>query len=140
MKMKSECAGTVSVSPDAEFLMVILSRWPSPSTSATPQFNRTWMFSLPSSCFTRYSDRSEEHTSELQSRQYLVCRLLLEKKTDDRTPELSHQVYDRIIELIVWAESPAGSRLLSLFALSRRFVAQFPLLRKTLARRRSSYL
>src|SRR3712207_8224392 len=33
--------------------------------------------------------RSEEHTSELQSRQYLVCRLLLEKKTqpgDDGTP------------------------------------------------------
>src|SRR3712207_7545809 len=27
--------------------------------------------------------RSEEHTSELQSRQYLVCRLLLEKKTHD---------------------------------------------------------
>src|ERR1035437_465363 len=26
------------------------------------------------------NDRSEEHTSELQSRQYLVCRLLLEKK------------------------------------------------------------
>src|SRR5438445_10072525 len=26
--------------------------------------------------------RSEEHTSELQSRQYLVCRLLLEKKND----------------------------------------------------------
>src|SRR3712207_7750645 len=27
--------------------------------------------------------RSEEHTSELQSRQYLVCRLLLEKKTKE---------------------------------------------------------
>src|SRR3712207_6875690 len=27
--------------------------------------------------------RSEEHTSELQSRQYLVCRLLLEKKKHD---------------------------------------------------------
>src|SRR3712207_9045308 len=26
------------------------------------------------------ADRSEEHTSELQSRQYIVCRLLLEKK------------------------------------------------------------
>src|SRR3712207_8151665 len=26
------------------------------------------------------AERSEEHTSELQSRQYLVCRLLLEKK------------------------------------------------------------
>src|SRR5258707_7350061 len=28
----------------------------------------------------RANERSEEHTSELQSRQYLVCRLLLEKK------------------------------------------------------------
>src|SRR3712207_7875153 len=28
--------------------------------------------------------RSEEHTSELQSRQYLVCRLLLEKKNNNR--------------------------------------------------------
>src|SRR3712207_7161968 len=28
-----------------------------------------------------HHNRSEEHTSELQSRQYLVCRLLLEKKT-----------------------------------------------------------
>src|SRR3712207_8185716 len=33
-------------------------------------------------------DRSEEHTSELQSRQYLVCRLLLEKKTN-----ISHFLY-----------------------------------------------
>src|SRR5947209_9648765 len=30
-------------------------------------------------------ERSEEHTSELQSRQYLVCRLLLEKKKKKRT-------------------------------------------------------
>src|SRR3712207_7371262 len=30
----------------------------------------------------RVSMRSEEHTSELQSRQYLVCRLLLEKKKE----------------------------------------------------------
>src|SRR3712207_7840231 len=29
---------------------------------------------------TLSAERSEEHTSELQSRQYLVCRLLLEKK------------------------------------------------------------
>src|SRR3712207_8720607 len=32
--------------------------------------------------------RSEEHTSELQSRQYLVCRLLLEKKKKDH--QFSH--------------------------------------------------
>src|SRR3712207_7812929 len=31
----------------------------------------------------RLAVRSEEHTSELQSRQYLVCRLLLEKKKVD---------------------------------------------------------
>src|SRR3712207_7994489 len=31
-------------------------------------------------CKEIYDQRSEEHTSELQSRQYLVCRLLLEKK------------------------------------------------------------
>src|SRR3712207_8963621 len=30
------------------------------------------------------NSRSEEHTSELQSRQYLVCRLLLEKKKNRR--------------------------------------------------------
>src|SRR5947209_11090657 len=35
---------------------------------------------LPGTGYTSPADRSEEHTSELQSRQYLVCRLLLEKK------------------------------------------------------------
>src|SRR3712207_7117763 len=35
--------------------------------------------------------RSEEHTSELQSRQYLVCRLLLEKKKNT-TATLSEQI------------------------------------------------
>src|SRR5438445_3847708 len=32
----------------------------------------------------RHGFRSEEHTSELQSRQYLVCRLLLEKKKNQK--------------------------------------------------------
>src|SRR3712207_7515970 len=35
--------------------------------------------------------RSEEHTTELQSRQYLVCRLLLEKK------EMDHQTSARLL-------------------------------------------
>src|SRR3712207_7524033 len=39
--------------------------------------------SFPSSIPAFESSRSEEHTSELQSRQYLVCRLLLEKKNVD---------------------------------------------------------
>src|SRR3712207_7487858 len=34
--------------------------------------------------------RSEEHTSELQSRQYLVCRLLLEKKKKHNTHRQRH--------------------------------------------------
>src|SRR3712207_7560933 len=34
-------------------------------------------------------ERSEEHTSELQSRQYLVCRLLLEKKKASQTSATS---------------------------------------------------
>src|SRR3712207_8516820 len=38
--------------------------------------------------------RSEEHTSELQSRQYLVCRLLLEKK---RKSSDSHQVHTAVL-------------------------------------------
>src|SRR3712207_8049232 len=37
----------------------------------------------------RHQGRSEEHTSELQSRQYLVCRLLLEKKNNISKPSPS---------------------------------------------------
>src|SRR3712207_7814017 len=37
--------------------------------------------------------RSEEHTSELQSRQYLVCRLLLEKKTVE-SPRTYNTTFD----------------------------------------------
>src|SRR3712207_8887550 len=39
--------------------------------------------------------RSEEHTSELQSRQYLVCRLLLEKKKHNRYIEGSQSQMHR---------------------------------------------
>src|SRR3712207_7037117 len=41
----------------------------------------TWLRAGRRSTASR--SRSEEHTSELQSRQYLVCRLLLEKKKHD---------------------------------------------------------
>src|SRR3712207_8576838 len=40
--------------------------------------------------------RSEEHTSELQSRQYLVCRLLLEKKNTAMT----HDIYKHKIDYV----------------------------------------
>src|SRR3712207_7607097 len=40
-------------------------------------------------CSWHVNQRSEEHTSELQSRQYLVCRLLLEKKKKVNYPIFS---------------------------------------------------
>src|SRR3712207_7854969 len=44
--------------------------------------------------------RSEEHTSELQSRQYLVCRLLLEKKNNNyhSTHVASYTLYTHTVE------------------------------------------
>src|SRR3712207_7761950 len=44
------------------------------------------------------AERSEEHTSELQSRQYLVCRLLLEKKkpTNYFRSSHSHRAYHKL--------------------------------------------
>src|SRR5258707_3035210 len=41
---------------------------------------RVWHTRFHPECAYAHTDRSEEHTSELQSRQYLVCRLLLEKE------------------------------------------------------------
>src|SRR3712207_8740748 len=41
----------------------------------------------------RGAPRSEEHTSELQSRQYLVCRLLLEKKKNKKLSTRSGRPY-----------------------------------------------
>src|SRR5690625_2307791 len=59
--------------------------WEIPKSDSTgrPRVVSSTLEGLMSRCSTRVR-RSEEHTSELQSRGHLVCRLLLEKK-DDRT-------------------------------------------------------
>src|SRR5690348_17786154 len=49
-----------------------------------------------------FGQRSEEHTSELQSPVHLVCRLLLEKKKDD-----AHRRYDDAEE-VEWLRRPDG--------------------------------
>src|SRR3712207_7988104 len=55
------------------------SRWKIPTASkGAAAWEYTSGLCLPE--ISREIERSEEHTSELQSRQYLVCRLLLEKK------------------------------------------------------------
>src|SRR3712207_7587549 len=58
--------------------------------------------------------RSEEHTSELQSRQYLVCRLLLEKKKPGGRANIpqAHR-----LPLPVTVHSPCSSMWTTLFAL-----------------------
>src|SRR5436309_9991179 len=41
--------------------------------------------------FSPFANRSEEHTSELQSRENLVCRLLLEKKKKQNKQKTNHK-------------------------------------------------
>src|SRR3712207_8223668 len=61
------------------------------SRTAVPLYCLTWLTLAPAASVTCVltvgigRTRSEEHTSELQSRQYLVCRLLLEKKKISRS-------------------------------------------------------
>src|SRR3712207_8385612 len=45
-------------------------------------------------------NRSEEHTSELQSRQYLVCRLLLEKKNKKKPFSKNYSTHSSLIYLL----------------------------------------
>src|SRR3712207_8466180 len=46
--------------------------------------------------------RSEEHTSELQSRQYLVCRLLLEKKKKNLHSNLSQSLIRHVCLMFIY--------------------------------------
>src|SRR3712207_7981391 len=57
--------------------------------SCGPRSRRAGLYTPASTPWPR-SCRSEEHTSELQSRQYLVCRLLLEKKKHNKQSD-SHE-------------------------------------------------
>src|SRR5256884_5067575 len=72
-------------------------RWPvSASSSSTTSCYRTagpWAAPISSAC----SRRSEEHTSELQSRLHLVCRLLLEKKENVRLDHWHHYIEAAVV-------------------------------------------
>src|SRR3712207_7817980 len=66
--------------------------WPGTTSTPTPHRRHRPPNPLSGRTSTRSpwnapSPRSEEHTSELQSRQYLVCRLLLEKKKKKQTDD-----------------------------------------------------
>src|SRR2546422_7452750 len=51
-------------------------------------FRKSRSWGNPRRSMTAWMIRSEEHTSELQSRLHLVCRLLLEKKKNETRPRL----------------------------------------------------
>src|SRR3989442_9876547 len=55
-------------------------------SSSGRKIRRPRMVRHTSPCPDRPGGRSEEHTSELQSRPHLVCRLLLEKKKQNARP------------------------------------------------------
>src|SRR5256884_1107223 len=74
------------VTADHAIRSTIQSRWPSPVRFYTEYLDLSW---FPTKGQERQlGRRSEEHTSELQSRLHLVCRLLLEKK---KTNSIRHE-------------------------------------------------
>src|SRR2546422_8427926 len=74
-------ASTISHTATLGFGKSFTSRPATWATQLLTPGTRRWVFtSAMTDTFLRERERSEEHTSELQSRLHLVCRLLLEKK------------------------------------------------------------
>src|SRR5258708_15415707 len=65
---------------------------PTPSASSAPSTGEPPRSSSTSPSAATFK-RSEEHTSELQSPDHLVCRLLLEKKTPNRQSDNRQQLH-----------------------------------------------
>src|SRR3712207_9074003 len=64
-------SGFTSVGMD----VVMVGPVPAPGVAMLPRSMRADLGFMISASHNKFADRSEEHTSELQSRQYLVCRL-----------------------------------------------------------------
>src|SRR2546430_8046314 len=62
----------------------LVTRCPAMGKPITPSPTNASLLTAPPLRFFSPSERSEEHTSELQSQSNLVCRLLLEKKNQER--------------------------------------------------------
>src|SRR3712207_8284741 len=77
-----------TIRPSSYTLVAALGMEPGTAPPMSSWWPNAWVKATTSGCPVSTSAantgtvRSEEHTSELQSRQYLVCRLLLEKKID----------------------------------------------------------
>src|SRR3712207_7370964 len=73
---------SVSLPPVGNTMLINSALIASSEAADTTLFFKSWLTAVSIEARNRVPVliRSEEHTSELQSRQYLVCRLLLEKK------------------------------------------------------------
>src|SRR2546422_3905913 len=81
----------VDSAPDDVSITVVV---PPPTVSITTPENLSVVTASPVTV-TGTVDRSEEHTSELQSRLHLVCRLLLEKKKKKTQPDNNKKIKKR---------------------------------------------
>src|SRR2546421_3246198 len=75
---------------------------PSPTSNGSVQTRRLFCVATMSQHSLRVWTRSEEHTSELQSRSDLVCRLLLEKKKKKLEQHLSEAEIIATIKVSMW--------------------------------------
>src|SRR3712207_7273356 len=84
---RSRWPGLSSLVPDGRASLCTKTSGPSSRERKPNPFSGLNHLTLPVGTLIPQSSiaRSEEHTSELQSRQYLVCRLLLEKKKQSHT-------------------------------------------------------
>src|SRR5436305_10499758 len=95
------------------FLFIVLPRTPRPTlfpyttlfrsrppggsrTTRCPRTSSVRLFGIDV-CSSSSAVRSEEHTSELQSRPHLVCRLLLEKKNTESVCDICSQDVERVV-------------------------------------------
>src|SRR2546425_9356082 len=83
---RSKAVSDPQLSPDGKWVAYIVS---TPSLQDNRNVARVWIAEVATGQSRQLTggpgSRSEEHTSELQSLAYLVCRLLLEKKKKNRS-------------------------------------------------------
>src|SRR3712207_7311191 len=79
--------------------LLIILKWASSKIKYIPWLSHQTPNSVIPQQILKPLSRSEEHTSELQSRQYLVCRLLLEKKITKREYNSSLRSHNHTPEL-----------------------------------------
>src|SRR5258708_11287584 len=80
------CFTIVALTPQAQAQLADEPRYTPSGELLLPNGFETWVFVGSNLGLSYAPDRSEEHTSELQSPDHLVCRLLLEKKKQIASP------------------------------------------------------